>query len=93
MENYSQIKKIERIVGICIFFFVITIIAAIISFVRIGQLKRTNAEYDEFISKLEEKETLLESGIFDREQDDYLRDKARDRLGMIREGETLYLYE
>ena len=93
MENNKQMKKIEKIIAICMFAFVVVFALATFSFIQVGRVKRKNARYDEFIAALEKQEQDLKSGINNRKQDEYLNNTARDQLGMIKDGEIIYRYE
>lgn len=89
MENYKQTKKLERIVACCVLFGVAVIVLAISSFVSLGKARRKNAEYDNLIASLKNQEMSVESDIanFDIEE------RARYQYGMIKEGETYYIFE
>ena len=93
MEKSKQIKKIERILAVSLFAFLVVFAVAIFSFVQVGKARKKNANYDEFIVALQNQKTSLEMGIDERNNEDYLNEKARDHLGMIKDGETLYIYK
>ena len=93
MENYRQMKKIERIITICAFAFIVVFSVAIFSFFKLSSLRRQNAQFDEQYLALSSKEQVLQSDIEKMQQDDYIEDKAREELDMIKEDETLYVYE
>ena len=93
MENSKQMKKIEKIIALSIFAFVVVFVVAVFSFVEVGKARRKNAKYDTFIASLQVQKSSLESNIEEMKNDDYLNEQARDYLGMIKDGETLYIYK
>ena len=93
MENSKQIKKIERIMAVSVFAFLIVLVITIFSFIELGSVRRKNAEYNEFIISLQSQKSSLELGIEEMQTEEYLNKKARDYLGMIKDGETLYIYD
>ena len=93
MENSNQMKKIERIIALSVFAFLVVFVVAIFSFVEVGQARRKNAKYDSFIASLQVQKSSLETNIEEMKDEDYLNEQARDYLGMIKDGETLYIYK
>ena len=68
-------------------------IFAVCSFVSLGKARRKNAEYDQMIASLKSEQTVLEDNLDYMNSPEYLESKARDHLGMIKEGETLYIFK
>jgi cell division protein FtsB len=93
MENYSATRKVERIVVSCLLALVAVFAVAIYSFVALGNARRKNAEYDELIASLEMQRTSLEQNVDKMQTDSYLEEQARNQFGMIKDGETLYIYD
>lgn len=93
MENYGQVKKFQTIVVSCIMFFVALVGVAIVSFVSLGKTRRENANYDALIASLKQEQQALQNNISNISSDEFLEEKARNELGMIKEGETLYIFE
>ena len=93
MENSNQMKKIEKIIALSVFAFLVIFVVAIFSFVEVGKARRKNAKYDSFIVALQTQKSSLESDIEEMKDEDYLNEQARDHLGMIKDGETLYIYK
>ena len=93
MNNYKQTKKLEGIIAGCMVFFVAVVIFAVCSFVSLGKARRKNAEYDQMIASLKSEQTALEDNLDYMNSPEYLESKARDHLGMIKEGETLYIFK
>jgi len=91
--NYRQIRKIEKIVATCLLSFAVVVIIAVYSFIKLGNVRRENAEYNEYIAALEVQEDNLKKDVDDMKTDEYLDEQARDNYGMIKDGETLYIYK
>lgn len=92
-ENYAGTKKVERIIVLCLIGLVAIVVVAVISFVSLGRARRTNASYDELIASLNAEKNALEQNLDYMNTSAYLEEQARDQFGMIKEGETLYIYE
>lgn len=93
MENYKQRKKVQAIIVSCMLFFVALVGVAIASFVSIGKTRKQNAEYDALIASLKQEKASLSASLGDVESPDYLEEKARNEFGMIKEGETLFIFK
>lgn len=93
MNNYKQTKKLEGIIAGCMVFFVAVVIFAVCSFVSLGKARRKAADYDKMIASLKNEQAALEDNIDYMNSNEYLEEKARDHLGMIKDGENLYIFE
>lgn len=93
MENYKQVKKFERIIIGSIFLGLAVIVFAISSFVVVGKARKKNASYDNMILSLKEQQTELNAGVRYRDSDAYIEEQARNYYGMIKQGETYYIFE
>lgn len=93
MENYSQTKKIERVIVLCMLFFVVVALVAIYSFVSYGKARKQNAEYDSVIASLKAEQQAIQGNIDEIKNPDYIEEKVRNEFGMIKEGETLYIFK
>lgn len=93
MENYKQRKKLEGIIAGCMVFFVAVIVFAVCSFVSLGKARRKNAEYDDMIASLKAEQEALKNNIDLVDSPEYLEEQARGHLGMIKDGEKLYIFE
>lgn len=93
MNNYKQTKKVEGIIAGCMVFFVAVVVFAICSFVSLGRARRKNADYDAMIASLKQEQSSLENNLDYFNSNEYLESKARDHLGMIKDGENLYIFE
>jgi cell division protein FtsB len=74
--------------------FILTIIIVVVflpSYSKMQELKQKNNEFLLRIKDLETKnKKLLEEGQFLRNNPEYLEKVAREKMGLIREGETVY---
>ena len=93
MENYIQTKKLERIIVLCMLFFVAVVFVAIYSFISFGKVRKQNAEYDSVIACLKEEQQSLQGNIDTVTNPYYIEEKVRNEFGMIKEGETLYIFK
>lgn len=93
MENYAVAKKVERTIILCLIGLVAIIVVAVISFVSLGKARRTNANYDALIARLEAEKNSLENNLDYMNTDAFIEEQAREHFGMIKDGETLYIYE
>ncbi len=93
MENYKQVKKFERIIIGSIFFGLAVLVFAISSFIVAGKARKKNADYDNMILSLKEQQAELNEGIDYRANGTYLDEQARNHYGMIKKGETYYIFE
>ncbi len=93
MENYKQTKRFERIVVSCMLFLVALVGVAVVSFVSYGKTRKANAEYDAVIASLKQEQEELSRGIDEVQTDEYLEEKVRNEFGMIKDGETLFIFK
>ena len=74
--------------------FIVTVIIVLVflpSYTKMQELKQKNYEFHLGINELEAKnKKLLEEGHFLRNNPEYLEKVAREKMGLIREGETVY---
>ena len=93
MDDYRQRRKVETIIVSCIMFLVVLVGVAIVSFVSYGKTRKANAEYDAVIASLKAEKEALENGIDQVQTDEYLEEKVRNEFGMIKDGETLFIFK
>ena len=86
--------KLENVVRLAtIFATVFMTILAISLYAKAGVLASKNASLDKQIKNLSITRTELEQGIAIRKSDAYIEQQARETLGMIKENETLYIFD
>ena len=93
MSNYKQTRKIEGTIAACMIALVAVVIFAVCSFVALGKARRKSADYDAMIASLKQEQQALENGVDYFGSNEYLESKARDHLGMIKDGEKLYIFD
>lgn len=93
MENYEQVKKLQRIIVSCMLAFAVVLVVAIYSFIALGKARRENAKYDEFIAAMEVRQSDLQGRVEEVNSPEYLEERARDYLGMVKEGETQFKFK
>ncbi|MBQ8451819.1 MAG: septum formation initiator family protein [Clostridia bacterium] len=72
--------------------FAIVFVVAICSFISLGNARRKSANYDALITSLQKQEAELKAGVENVSSPAYLEEQARNQYGMLKEGETLYIY-
>ena len=61
------------------------------SYTKMSDLRRKNAEYDQELLGLKKKSVLLKQEKYLLEKDpDYLEKVAREKMGLVRDGEVIY---
>ncbi len=93
MEKNIQLKKIQNIIVGCMLFLAVVLVVSVFSFISLGKARRANAKYDDFIESLEKQESELKSTINYVTNPEYQKEYARNQLGMIGDGETLYIFK
>lgn len=90
----TRLENIVRLVTIlATLFLVIMTVLAISLYAKAGVLASKNASLDKQIEKLSITRAELEQGIAIRKSDAYIEQQARENLGMIRDNETLYIFD
>lgn len=93
MNNYKQTRKLEGIIAGCMVFFVAVVIFAVCSFVSLGKARRKADDYDKMLASLKAEQSALEDNLDYMNSNEYLEKQARDHLGMIKDGESLYIFD
>ena len=93
MNNYKQTRKLEGIIAGCMVFFVAVVVFAVCSFVSLGKARRKAADYDKMIASLKTEQAVLEDNIDYMNSNEYLEEKARNELDMIKKDEVLYKFK
>ena len=91
MSNYEQMKKIERIILCSIIAFVAVFAVAIYSFIALGSARQKEASQATLIDSLNSKKADLEQQVGYAE--DNIEELARNKFGMVKDGETVYVYD
>lgn len=90
----TRLENIVRLVTIlATLFLVIMTVLAISLYAKAGLLASKNASLDKQIENLSITRAELEQGIAIRKSDAYIEQQARENLGMIRDNETLYIFD
>ena len=90
----TRLENIVRLVTIlATLFVVIMTVLAISLYAKAGVLASKNASLDKQIENLSITRAELEQGIAIRKSDAYIEQQARENLGMIRDNETLYIFD
>lgn len=86
----SRIKLITTIATLVLFALILVIV---FQYVRLANLKAEAKQLEESKAKYEKQIEELNIGTEKRETRTYLEQYARDELGMIKEGEELYIFK
>lgn len=90
----TRLENIVRLVTIlATLFLVIMTVLAISLYAKACVLASKNASLDKQIENLSITRAELEQGIAIRKSDAYIEQQARENLGMIRDNETLYIFD
>ena len=88
MENFRQTKRFENVVRLSVLFLFALVCVAVFSFVKLGEVRRENAKYDELIASLKLENAKVNQSIENMTSYEYLEEQARNKLGMIKGDET-----
>ena len=86
-EKFKQAKRFENIVRLSVLFFVVLICFAIFSFIKLGNARRENERYDNLIAQLTQEKQNANLTSAEKNSSDYLEQRVREKLGMIKSDE------
>lgn len=89
MDNYKQTKRFENFVRFSVLLFVVVLVVAITSFVKLGKARRQNENYDNLIAELTLERERLDKSVNSKTYD-YYETQVRDKLGMV-DGDETYI--
>lgn len=85
-------RQIVKIVTSCATVLLIALIGVVVyQYVKINKLEKTTEKLDSQIIELQNQRTNLEEGIKNRSTNTFVEDCARDYLGMLRDGEVVFI--
>ncbi|MBO4569853.1 MAG: septum formation initiator family protein [Clostridia bacterium] len=89
----NRLIKTVKIVTVCATCLLVLLVGVIIGqYASLNNLNNQKNKLDAELSSMQTYEEELQSGISARKTDSYLELQARQELGMIKEGETVYIY-
>ena len=89
----KQLTKLVKIITVCATCLLVVLVCVIIGqYIKLGKLNKQNNELNSELANMQAYREQLESGIATRKSSTYLELQAREQLGMIKDGETLYIY-
>jgi len=92
MSPYT-IKKIVGAVTVVATFVLVCMVALVIGqCIELNKLNNQSRLLDVSIERLMAQKTDLTEGIEYRESDSYIEEQARENLGMIKDGEVIYIF-
>jgi len=91
--NKRQFRKTIKLVTIIATSVMVILVCVIIGqYIQLAGLKKRSSDLTSQISNLTAYKQELTSGINTRKSSAYIEMQAREQLGMIKEGESLYIY-
>ena len=89
-----QLNKMVKIVTVCATCLLVVLVCVIIGqYIKLGKLNNQNDQLNAELANMQAYRQQLEAGIATRKSSTYLELQAREQLGMIKEGETIYIYQ
>lgn len=89
--------KLEKIVKLVTVLATVVLVAvtvlAVALYAKAGVLANKNAKLDNQIKNLSITQSTLEKGVEKRNDEAYLEQQARENLGMIKDNETVYIFD
>ena len=88
---------IKRIVGIAtavatmVLVFIIGVV--MVQSIQLTRLNEQSRLLDQNIDRLIASKTDLENGIKERKTEEYIEEQARENLGMIKDGEIIFIFD
>ncbi len=90
-KKFAKMLKIITVCATCVLVVMVGIILG--QYIKLGSLNKQSNNLDAELASLNSQRQNLEQGIANRLTDAYIEEQAREQLGMIKEGETLYIYK
>ena len=89
----SRLVKTVKLVTVCATCLLVVLVGVIVGqYIGLNNLNNKRNKLNAELSSMQTYEEELQSGINARKTDSYLELQARQELGMIKEGETVYIY-
>lgn len=93
MEKYKQTKRFENFVRLAVVFLVVLVCVATFSFIKLGNARRKNEEYDTLIAELTAENERIEASVTERRSPEYLEKYVREVMGWVKGDETHIEFE
>lgn len=93
MEKYKQTKRFENFVRLAVVFLVVLVCVATFSFIKLGNARRKNEEYDLLIAELTAENERIEASVTERQSPEYLEKYVREVMGWVKGDETHIEFE
>lgn len=90
-QKFTRLVKLITVCATCLLFCLVCVVIG--QSIKLNNLKKQEKDLDAQISALAVQQQTLNEGIDYRGKNAYLEEQARERLGMIQEGEVLYIYQ
>lgn len=86
----KRIVGIATVVATMVLVFIIGVV--LVQSVQLNKLNEQSRLLDQNIDRLIASKTDLENGIKERNTEEYIEEQARENLGMIKDGEIIFIF-
>ena len=87
----KRLVGFATVIGTMVLVCLVTVV--MIQTVQLGKLNNESKALDIKIDRLVATRVDLENGIAERNTEQYVEDQARENLGMIKEGDVIFVFE
>ena len=93
MSPYAvkRVVGIATVVATMLLVFIIGVVT--VQSIQLTKLNRESRLLDQNIDRLIASKTDLENGINERNSEEYIEEQARENLGMIKDGEIIFIFD
>ena len=87
----KRIVGITTVIATMVLVFIVGIV--LVQSVQLTKLNKQSRLLDQNIERLIASKTDLENGIKERNTEEYIEQQARENLGMIKDGEVIFIFD
>ncbi len=90
-QKFTKLVKLCTVAATCLLVVLLSVIIA--QYVKLAKVNKQNQNLDAQIASLNNERGQLEQGIAKRKTPSYIEKTARDNLGMLKDGEIIYIFK
>ena len=90
-QKFTNLVKLCTVAATCLLVVLLSVIIA--QYVKLAKVNKQNQNLDAQIASLNSERGQLEQGIAKRKTPSYIEKTARDNLGMLKDGEIIYIFK
>ena len=90
-QKFTKLVKLCTVAATCLLVLLLGIIIG--QYVKLSKVNKQNQNLDAQIASLNNERGQLEQGIATRKSPAYIEKTARDQLGMLKDGEIIYIFK